>query len=294
MKLYPLILSLTLVLSIPKAAEILMITGNSNGTVLPGELSIGDDFLVSFLEDSLGHSLTLMADSLPGAEILAAANQADLVLLVESITSIFLRGKIESTTTAILNCEAFLQDDLGMTPTSPSGDPGTPDDYAFGVIEAGTDIEIVDSLNVLSAGMFGTVKVYSQAKSINWGKVGSHAKIAATLSGDARGATIYYYEAGDSLYDGTLAPGLRINFFLEDDNVTGSSNFMTPEALQLFKQSLAFGLGETTVSINSRTAIHIKPVTFRKMGYMYIFKKGLWDIRGSRKQMPNSQCLKCF
>jgi hypothetical protein len=166
--------------------------------------------------------------------------------VLESVTSAFLTDKLRATSTPILNCEAFIQDDLGLTATGPSGDPGPPSEFAFGVVDGETKIAIKDPAHPLAAGLRDQVSVYSAAKEINWGKVAAGAKVVATLASDPAGAALYVYEKGSTLFDGKQAAGTRIGFFLEDDNTTGTATFFTADGLKLFDAAVNYALGATT------------------------------------------------
>ena len=109
-----------------------------------------------------------------------------------------------------------------------------------------------------AAGLSGQVKVYSQLKEITWGKVAPTAEVIATLATDTSGASIYVYRKGSRLFDGSLATGLRIGFFLEDDNVTGTPNLMTADGLTLFDRAVAFGLANGATGIRSDLALGSK------------------------------------
>jgi len=220
---------------------IVMIVGDSNGTVARGQ-GIGDRFLRDRLEMVLGHHAMLVDDITPQAQMVAAAMAADMVLVCESSASANIMDKLKPVTTPILNYEAFIQDDMGQTPPGPPCDPGEPEPCTLGVRASDDKIDIADPKHPLAAGLSGTVVVYTANKEITWGKVAPTAEVVATLAGDPRGATIYVYRKGATLYDGTPAAGLRVNFFLEDDNVTGTPNLMTADGLKLFDTAVSFAL----------------------------------------------------
>jgi hypothetical protein len=228
------------------AADILLVNGNSNGTVTEGNLSLGDAFVKQRLETALHHKTRVMWDQTPKAAMLAAADSADLVVVLESVTSAMLTDKLRATTAPILNCEAFIQDDLGLTATGPSGDPGPPSQFAFGVVDGETRIVVQDPAHPLAAGLRDQVPVYSAPKEINWGKVAAGAKVIATLASDPAGAALYVYGKGSTLFDGKQAAGMRIGFFLEDDNTTGTATFFTSDGLKLFDAAVGYALGTTT------------------------------------------------
>ena len=137
---------------------------------------------------------------------------------------------------------------MGLTAKEPSGDPGEPEDYAYGVRNKDSSIDIIMPDHPLAAGLEGTVKVYQEPKQITWGKVGKNAKVIATLTGEKSAAVIYIYDQGAKLFDGTTATGMRIGIFLEDDDETGTANLMTVEGLSLFDAAVKFALESENVN----------------------------------------------
>jgi hypothetical protein len=219
----------------------LLVVGDENGTSVPGK-GIGDVFIINRLETELGHNVKLGFDDAPADELRKAAAKADLVIVAESVTSRKLLDKLKPVETPILNYEAHAQDDMGLTALDPGGDPGEPPECAYGVRDKETRITIVAHAHPLAAGTTGDVTVYHEPKQITWGTVGKSAEVVAILPGEKRGATIYVYRKGSELFDGTVAAGLRVGFFLEDDDKTGTANMMTDEGLRLFDAAVKFGL----------------------------------------------------
>ncbi len=223
--------------------NILMIVGNENRTVLYGT-SIGDVFIKNRLTLDMGHEVTVMPDTVNAETMLAAANAADLVLIVESVTSGALGTKLVSTPTPILFYEAFLQDEFGLVDPSTRGvDPGTPDEGDYGAIEDQTHINIVAPEHPLAAGLQGTVQVYRFPREINWGKAKAPAaEVIAMLPDYPSAATIYLLRKGAARFDGTPSPGLRLSLFIENDNETGTANLMTRHGLRLFDAAVEYAL----------------------------------------------------
>lgn len=224
-------------------SDILMIVGNENGTVTAGT-SIGDMFVKNRLELDMGHTVTTLPDNTPGDVMLAAANEADLVLIVESVNSGSVGTKIVSTPTPILFYEAFLQDEFGLVDGSTRGvDPGTPDEGDYGAIEGQTSISITDPEHPLAAGLEGVVQVYRFEREINWGlKTAPEAEVVATLPGFSDAAVIYLLRRGAERLDGTPSPGLRLSYFIENDNGTGTVNLMTHYGLRLLDAAVNYAL----------------------------------------------------
>jgi hypothetical protein len=222
-------------------SNILLVVGDENGTSALGK-GIGDVFIINRLETELGHNVKLGFDNVPADELQRAAAKADLVIVAESVTSRKLLDKLKPVETPILNYEAHAQDDMGLTALEPGGDPGEPPDCAYGVRDKETAINIIAPSHPLAAGMKGNVTVYREPKQITWGTVGKNAEVVAILPGEKRGATIYVYRKGSELFDGTIAAGLRVGFFLEDDDKTGTANLMTDEGLRLFDAAVKYAL----------------------------------------------------
>lgn len=223
--------------------NILMIVGNENRVVLPGT-SIADVFVKNRLELDMGHAVTRMADTTSAAAMLSAANSADLVIIAESVTSMSIGTKISSTPTPIFSYEAFLQDELGLVdPEGETVDPGTPDEGAFGAIQGQTHINIVDSAHPLAAGLDGLVQVYRFPREMNFGRdVAPEAEVVATLPDYPSGALIYVLRKGAATFSGEPSPGLRVQYFTENDNETGTVNLMTNLGLQLFDAAVNYAL----------------------------------------------------
>jgi hypothetical protein len=220
---------------------ILMIVGDDNRTVVPGQ-GTGDLFIRNRLEKVLGHKVILGIDSASLGKLKAAAESADLVIVSESSTSMLLKDKLKSVKTPLISYEAFIQDEMGLTAIERPGDPGEPENFNYGVREKDTGIDIVMPGHPLAAGLKGYIKIYREPREVTWGKVGKNAKVIATLAGKKEAAVIYIYNKGAVLFDGTIAAGMRIGFFLEEENVTGSSNLMTEEGLRLFDAAVKFAL----------------------------------------------------
>jgi hypothetical protein len=344
----------------PGNKNILIICGDENGTTMLCT-SIDDVTLKNRLEVNMGHHVKMMPDNADAAQMLAAANAADLVIIVESVNSNSVGKKLVSTPTPILSSESFLQDEFGLVvPPFVPVDPG----YPGGVTEAQLrsaaqllqnagfmlDIEVppaapatanaapgatqsagrgvnpaapggnpagrganpagpganpagrggipggrggnpaytaarnaaiakavagvtapshgvtVDQLYVvvtnpthpLAAGMSGRVQAYRVPREMNWGAhLAPGAQVVATLApsleaaGDAaantatdysKAAVIYYVPKGGALAEGATAAGLRIQYFVENENGPGTYNLLTPEGFRLFDAAVTWAL----------------------------------------------------
>jgi hypothetical protein len=72
------------------------------------------------------------------------------------------------------------------------------------------------------------------------------AEVVATLVDYPDAKTIYVIRRGAKLYDGTPAPGLRIQYFIENDNERGTMNLMSPEAWRLWDAAVNYALTTDT------------------------------------------------
>ena len=90
-------------------------------------------------------------------------------------------------------------------------------------------ITIVAPSDPLAAGFpMGSVTVMGNVNRMVNGMPGPQAKVVATLVGNAKAATIYYYTAGQTMLNGTKAPAKRVGFFwhrTEDATANGHMLF---------------------------------------------------------------------
>lgn len=342
--------------------DILIICGDENGTTMLCT-SIDDVTLKNRLEVNMGHHVKMMPHNVDAAQMLAAANAADLVIIVESVNSATIGRKLVSTPTPILSSESFLQDEFGLVvPPFVPVDPGFPGGVTEAQLRSAAqllqnvglmlDIEVppaapaaanpasaatepagganpagrganpagrganpagrganpaapgagpagrggrggnqayttarnaaiakavagiaapshgvtVNQLYVvitnpnhpLAAGLSGRVQAYRVLREMNWGAhLAPGAQVVATLApsleaaGDAAAntatdysgaAVIYYVPKGGALAEGATAAGLRIHYFVENENGPGTYNLLTPEGFRLFDAAVSWAL----------------------------------------------------
>jgi hypothetical protein len=365
----------------PGNKNILIICGDENGTTMLCT-SIDDITLKNHLELNMGHHVKMMPHNVDATQMLAAANVADLVIIVESVNSATIGKKLVSTPTPILSSESFLQDEFGLVvppfvpvdpgypggvteaqlrsaaqllqnagfmldievppaapaaanaapgatppagrganpagrganPAAPGANPAAPGanpagrganpggrganpagpganpagrggipggrggnpaytaarNAAIAKAVAGTTAPshgvTVDQLYVvitnpnhpLAAGLSGRVQAYRVPREMNWGAhLAPGAQVVATLApsleaaGDAAAntatdysgaAVIYYVPRGGALAEGATAAGLRIQYFVENENGPGTYNLLTPEGFRLFDAAVTWAL----------------------------------------------------
>lgn len=242
----------------PSNQHILIVCGDENG-IYEKCTSLDDRYLRNHLVLDMGHTVTMLPDTTDHAEMLAAANAADLVIIPESVLSYPMDTALVSTPTPVINLESFLQDNFGFArldgisvdPGSPEGGAGGTIENPTGEVEVGhygtfadqTDIIIVDPTHPLAAGLSGRVTVYSIPAQINWAILeapGAH--VVATLTDFPEAASIYYIPKGGELYDGSAAAGLRMTHVVENENEFGTYHRMTAEGHRLFDAAINWAL----------------------------------------------------
>jgi hypothetical protein len=119
-------------------------------------------------------------------------------------------------------------------------------------------VVITNPNHPLAAGLSGRQQVYRVPREMNWGAhLAPGAQVIATLApsleaaGDAAAntatdysgaAVIYYVPKGGALAEGATAAGLRIQYFVENENGPGTYNLLTPEGFRLFDAAVNWAL----------------------------------------------------
>ena len=225
-----------------RSADVLMMVVNSTNPIN------ADTPLADYLT-AQGHTVSFFATpNTTSAELQAAADEVDVVIISESVDSGTvspdgdLNFSLLNSTTPVISFESFMWDDALWT------GPTAFEDYGIsaqdGSAEEGLD-DAQDTIYVQSEGhpaaagaAAGGVQVYNSPYSINWGVLGPDAEVIA--SGDEAGgfATIFVYEVGDELIDGTVTPGIRIGMYLGQQSEPNANT--PPDGNNLTAQGLAF------------------------------------------------------
>ena len=244
----------------PGNMNVLIVCGDENGTYAKCT-SLDDRSLELHLRLDLGHHVTMMTDDTAEAEMQAAADAADLIIVPESVASTAVGTKLIATSTPLINMEAFLQDEFQFVdPDSQSVDPGSPEGGAggtveeptgevdvghFGSINGETDIVIVAPSHPLAAGLSGRVTVYTIPAEINWAAsevLAPGVQSVAALPDYPEAQSIYFILPGDALFDGSPSPNLRISLFTENNNDLGTYHRMTEDGHRLFDAAMNWAL----------------------------------------------------
>jgi hypothetical protein len=204
-------------------------------------LTAGDQALNDILLD-LGHEVNVFDHNLPPLDQLFEADESDLVIVSESVTSGNIGGNLNDTEAPIINYEPYCFDDMGMT--GPDGvNPGFGGfDYGFTTNDQ-TDVTIVSPTHPMAASLpAGDISVYTDPGIITWGQPTDEADVIARPAdpeGD-QSAAIFVYDKGDQM-SGETAAGIRIGFFLHDR--TRDASLLTEDGIALFEAAVEYALG---------------------------------------------------
>ena len=117
----------------------------------------------------------------------------DLVVISSSVSSCTVADTYRQTPVPILLYKPWIYDDMGLA-------------GAYGTF-IGSSVGIVDSTSPLAAGLSGTVSINTVNGPFGWGDPAASADIIATTSA---GATLFAYDTGDVLVDGSEAASCRV------------------------------------------------------------------------------------
>ena len=106
----------------------------------------------------------------------------------------------------IVNMEYLLLADLGMTDTVSGVDYGI-------VMEKQLLCDIIDSTHVIADEFSGTVKLFSDSVTMEWGNPSVEAVKIATISDNPDMAVVFFYEKDSDMF-GMKAPAKRIGFLI--------------------------------------------------------------------------------
>jgi hypothetical protein len=235
---YSVLATLCLSTSGVRAAEILFVTHEDN------PLDALDAHIVTFLEE-LGHTVTLIDDDTGQETTQAAATEADVVFMSESVNETFMWNKITAIETPMIIAEASAWVEMGLT----LGDGGLS-------AVASTDIEIVKSGHFLAAGLRGIVQVLNSTGSAHFGMgiAGAQATVIAraTLSDGRTYDVIYVYEKGAALpvapTDGSaqVAAEMRICFGFDQMSIVQWND----NTYSLLQAAVDYAIGATDHAFN--------------------------------------------
>lgn len=226
----------------------------------------GDGGLIALLR-AKGYTVTVFQSGGPADDMRAATVGQDVVFISESLgsgTTLEPIGDppvqkfiLRDADIPVVSNEAFMWDNAEWT--------AHPDDYSnefsffgnTGRTDASQPAELTDgrdSLHIRSAahpianGLTGKVKVFNTPYSLNYGKPSADADVIASAQADGTYPTLFVYEKGDKLVDGSVVPNKRIGFYLGQvaslaANWNPELGFLTEEGKALLFNTLNYAIG---------------------------------------------------
>ena len=234
----------SLVTAETRAADILIM--NQSGRLF-------DDDLIAHLE-TRGHTVDILDTGVatPDDQI-DEAESHDVIYIAESLGSSSvtdgLEAYIKDVETPIIIAEAFAYDDFAVTADLIHEDFGNTfrTDPSVPELQDGQDsLVITDSAHPLAAGLSGTVPVYDEFYSLNFGFIenfGPGATVVATVDAADEYATLFVYDKGAELEDGTPAADVRIGFYLGQGSGTPQWDNLTDNGIALLDAAFDYALG---------------------------------------------------
>ena len=208
----------------PPPVQLLYVTGTGANA-----MQATDDDLIDHLRRR-GFDLNIEED---GTVNQADVDEAAAILLSASTDSTTLLMSLAGAATLekpILAMDENLEPPLNLV-SAADGDRGTVNQ---------TEVAMVaDADAALSAGLSGTVTVFTVTAGIGFGVPGPGALKVATVVGNANQVALYAYPKGAMMANNATAPAKRVFFFMRE-NV--AQDLLTADGLKLFDAAVDFAL----------------------------------------------------
>ncbi len=223
-----------------------------------------DPSLIALLE-AKGYAVTAFTPPATADEFRAAAAGMNLVLISETIGSTSVLDPVGDGTgifslkdadIPILSFEPYMWDNADWTLKTADGandwtnwgNTGRSELLDPAIQDARDSLYIQKPAHPIAGGLTGKVKVFDPPYSLNFGLPSADADIVASVQPDGTYPTIFVYERGDKLADGSIAPNKRIGFFLgqaANPNANWPTDYadLTEAGKALFLNAVAFALG---------------------------------------------------
>ncbi|MEM7369994.1 MAG: PKD domain-containing protein [Bacteroidota bacterium] len=165
----------------------------------------------------------------------------------------------------------FINTDVPAIAMGPDGQKGLgltgdPWNTTFGQDYGETQISVLDDSHQIMDGLTGLVDVYNGSNTLVWSDVSTSTKLASTDS-DPDKATIYVYETGEAMYNGSVAPERRVGFFVDFSN----ANQLTSTGWDLLENAMIWAIDPVIppvidFQVSSVSSIPGQPITFNAAG----------------------------
>lgn len=212
----------------PPASGVLVVVADK------AALTSADTTLINRLQ-TLGHTVTTRSDE----EDDSVATEYELVVITESCSSSAIAAKYKTSAVPVIHHEFAAWDDMGLITTT------------AGSLATQTDMVITSSAHAIRGSVpAGQQTIYTTAVQIDHSinAHGAQATMIAHAVGDATRYTIFAYEAGATLADGTTAADKRLAFSMQDP---GAPEALNANGLALFDNAVAWALGGVSVTIGT-------------------------------------------
>lgn len=245
--------------------NILFVTSNADSPLN------ADPALIAWLR-AKGYTVTPLTPPATAEEFRAAAVGKQLVILSETIGSGTVLDPVndalgafslKDTDVPIISFEAYMFDNAEWVKKAADGSNDWINWGNTGRSELAAEVQDArDSLYItkpghpIAGGLTGKVKVYEVPYSFNFGVPSADADIIASVQADGSYPTLWVYEKGDKLFDGSVVPNKRIGLFLgqtANPNANWPTDFadLTEAGRTLLLNTIAYALGTGTPSTGS-------------------------------------------
>jgi len=244
-----------------------------------GDSPINADPALIALLRAKGYTVTPLTPPATPEELRAAAAGQSLVLISETIGSTSVLDPVGSgtgifslkdTDVPIISFEPYMWDNAdwvlrtadGANDWTNWGNTSRSELLDPAIQDARDSLYILKPTHPIAGGLSGKVKVYDPPYSLNFGVPSADADIVASVQPDGTYPTIFVYEKGDKLADGSTAPNKRIGFFLgqaANPNANWPTDYadLTEAGKTLLLNTVAYAIGTTTtatITVSSITA----------------------------------------
>jgi hypothetical protein len=234
-----------------------------------------DPALISWLR-AKGYNVTPTTPPPTADELRAAVTGQDLVFISETIGSTSVLDPVgdvigafalKDTDIPIISFEAYMFDNADWTARTEDGSNDWINWGNTSRAEVAAEIQDArDSLYIrkpdhpIAGGLTGKVKVFDPPYSLNYGLPSADADVVASAQEDGTYPTIFVYDKGDKLVDGSVAPNKRIALFigqLANPGANWVNDFadLTDAGKTLILNTVAYALGSSTTPSNQTISV---------------------------------------
>lgn len=243
----------------PATGKILFVTSNADNPLN------ADPALIALLR-ARGYTVNVFTSGAPPADFIAAAKANDLVFISETIGSTTVveggaTGKfiLRDVDVPVISNEAYMFDNADWVKRTADGsndfvnwgNTGRSEVDAIGLGDARNSLYIRKADHPIAKGLpAGKLQVYDGLYSFNFGVPSPDADVIASVEADGSYPTLFVYEKGDKLTDGSVVPNKRIGLFL-GQAANPTANWGTPYSIlngagrTLLLNTVDYAIGKT-------------------------------------------------